>query len=232
MMQIRRSADRGQANHGWLDTRFTFSFADYYNPEQMGFRALRVINEDRIAGGTGFPRHPHAEMEIVSYVVEGQLEHTDSQGNRSTLGAGGVQRMSAGTGITHSEKNPSSTDATHLLQIWLQPGQAGLAPSWEERVFAPEEKRGRWRRLVSPRPADGELAIHQDVELFATLLDTNDELVHPIGPGRHAWLQLIRGAIEVNGERVEAGDGVALSDEAALTIRALEPSEAILFDLA
>jgi len=234
MIRMRRSEDRGFADHGWLKARHTFSFAEYHDPQQMGFRSLRVINEDRVAPSMGFGTHGHREMEIVTYIYEGALRHEDSMGNGSVLRAGDVQRMSAGTGIRHSEMNPSADEAVRLLQIWLLPGEANLEPGWEERSFPVEQKRGVLRPIVTPSRREGSLAIHQDVEIFATVLDPGQSVEHALAPGRHAWLQVIRGTPSLNGETMGPGDGAAISDEARLKIDAGvsgDPVEAILFDL-
>ena len=232
MIRRRASDERGHANHGWLDTYHTFSFADYHDPAQMGFRSLRVINEDRVRPGHGFGTHPHLDMEIVTYVLEGALAHQDSMGNGSTIRPHEVQRMSAGTGITHSERNASKTEAVHLLQIWILPERRGLAPGYEERTFPPEEKRGRLRLVASRDARDGSVTIHQDVDLFASNLEPGERVEHALRPGRHAWIQVARGALAVNGVALAAGDGAAASDEARLSISATEPSELLVFDLA
>ncbi|HWV39840.1 MAG TPA: pirin family protein [Vulgatibacter sp.] len=229
MLKVRRAAERGHFDHGWLRTSHTFSFADYYDPAHMGFRALRVINEDRVAPGTGFGCHGHRDMEIVSYVLSGAIEHRDSTGSSGVLRPGELQRMTAGTGVMHSEMNHGDEEL-HFLQIWLLPERAGLEPSYEQRAFPEEERRGAWRLLVSPT---GEaLRIHQDAKIYGTLLAPGERLVHGIAPGRHAWLQVARGAVSLGGVELRAGDGVAVSDEEELEIEALEPAEALLFDLA
>jgi redox-sensitive bicupin YhaK (pirin superfamily) len=232
MIRIRRASERGHANHGWLDTYHTFSFADYYDPDHMGFRALRVINEDRVRPGQGFGTHGHRDMEIVTYVLEGALEHRDSLGNGSVLRAGELQRMTAGTGVRHSEFNPSPTETVHLYQIWLLPERQGLEPSYEQRPFAEEEKAGRLRVVAAPDGRDGSLRIRQDASLYLASLSERQHVTHGLKPGRHAWLQVLRGAIEIDGRPLAAGDGAAVSDEEALTVTAARPSEVLLFDLA
>jgi len=232
MIRLRKAKDRGHADHGWLDTWHTFSFADYYDPEQMGFRALRVINDDVVAPGRGFGTHPHRDMEIVTYVLEGALAHKDSMGNASTIVPGEVQRMSAGTGVLHSEFNHSRTDPVHLLQIWLLPDRNGLAPSYEQTFFPDEEKRGRLRLVASPDAADGSVRIHQDARLYATLLAPGEEVTHALAPGRHAWVHVARGKASLNGQPLEAGDGAAVSAEEQLTLRGDGHAEVLLFDLA
>jgi hypothetical protein len=232
MIQVRRSSERGHADHGWLDSRHTFSFADYHDPDQMGFRALRVINEDRVRPGTGFGPHHHRDMEIISYVVSGSLAHKDSMGNGSVLTAGDVQRMTAGTGVRHSEMNPSLEEPVHFLQIWVLPDRRGLGPGYEETNVSEEDKRGRLRRIASRALQNGALAIHQDVELFATVLGAGEGVRHELPPGRHAWVQVIRGDLSLDGHDLHAGDGAAISAESAVTLTATTDTEALLFDLA
>ena len=232
MITVRKSEDRGHFDHGWLDTRHTFSFADYHDPRQMGFRALRVINEDRVLGGEGFGTHGHRDMEIVSYVLEGALEHRDSIGTGSVLTPGEVQRMSAGTGVRHSEFNGSKSETAHFLQIWLLPAKAGIRPSYEQKPFGDEERRNRLRLIVGPGAPDGALDIHQDARIYATLLDAGSTVEQAIAPGRHAWVQVARGAVTVNSTPLAAGDGAAISDESKLAITATAPSELLVFDLA
>jgi redox-sensitive bicupin YhaK (pirin superfamily) len=231
MIAIRRSEDRGHFDFGWLNTYHTFSFGDYYDPRFMGFRDLRVINEDRVSQGRGFPTHPHRDMEIITYLLEGALEHRDSMGTGSVIRPGEVQRMSAGTGITHSEKNYSAGEPVHLLQIWIMPNQAGLKPSYEQKMYGDEEKRGRLRLIASQDARDGSVIVHQDVSLYAALLDTGQEVVHQMSKGRHAWLQVARGAVGANGQQLKQGDGAAISEEQSLKIVGNEPSEILLFDL-
>src|SRR5262245_14694999 len=233
MITRRRAADRGHSNHGWLDSRHTFSFADYYDPRQMGFRALRVINEDRVQGGQGFGTHPHRDMEIISYVLEGELAHRDSMGTGSVIRAGEFQRMSAGTGVTHSEYNASPSEVVHFLQIWIVPAKQGIAPSYEQRLFPPQEKRNRLRRVVAPDAADGALTDTQDVSVYARELDANASVRYLLQPGRHAWIQVTRGTLTANGERLEPGDGAAVTGDPEVLLRAdNHRAEVLLFDLA
>jgi redox-sensitive bicupin YhaK (pirin superfamily) len=232
MITLRRARDRGHADHGWLDTWHTFSFADYYDTEQMGFQALRVINDDVVAPGRGFGTHPHRDMEIVTYVLDGALAHKDSLGNSSTIVPGEVQRMSAGTGVLHSEFNHSKTDPVHLLQIWILPDRTGLTPSYEQTFFPEEDKRGRLRLVASPDGADGSVTIHQDARLYATLLAPGEEVSHPLARGRHAWVHVARGKASLNGQPLEAGDGAAISGEEGVTLRGDGHAEVLLFDLA
>ena len=231
-IRVRRASERGHAQYDWLDTWHTFSFDTYYDPAQMGFRALRVINEDRVQPGQGFGMHGHRDMEIITYVLEGALEHRDSLGTGSVLRPGEFQHMSAGTGIRHSEFNPSSTEPVHLYQIWLLPNQKGLPPSYEQKAFPEDEKRGRLRLVASPDAQDGSLLIHQDARVYLSTLDADQEIEHELHPGRHAWLQVLRGAVELNGQLLHASDGAAVSDETELSILANEHSEVMLFDLA
>ncbi|MGD0649592.1 MAG: pirin family protein [Verrucomicrobiia bacterium] len=232
MIVLRRSSERGYANHGWLDTYHTFSFADYYDPEHMGFRSLRVINEDRVAPGQGFGMHPHRDMEIITYVLEGALEHKDSLGTGSVIRPGDVQRMSAGTGITHSEFNHSKIEPVHLLQIWILPERKGLKPGYEQKLFRGDEKRGRLRLIAARDGRDGAVTVHQDVALYAALLSPEEKVVHQLNPNRHAWLQVARGAMTLNGKKLSAGDGAAVSEGQSLEIEAADESEILLFDLA
>jgi len=232
MIQVRRSADRGHVQHGWLDTFHTFSFDTYHDPAHMHFRALRVINEDRVAADAGFPTHPHRDMEIITYVLEGALEHKDSLGNGSVIRPGDGQRMSAGTGIRHSEANASKTDPVHLLQIWILPEKKGIEPGYEQKAFPPEEKRGRLRLIADRDSRDGAVTVHQDVALYASVLAPGEQVEHRLGPGRHAWLQVARGAVSLNGHKLDQGDGAAVSEEAKLAIRADRDAEVLLFDLA
>lgn len=235
MITVRRSSERGHADHGWLDSRHTFSFADYYDPAFMGFRALRVINEDRVAGGQGFPRHPHRDMEIVSYVLEGALAHKDSMGTGSTIRPGDVQRMSAGTGVAHSEYNASASDTVHFLQIWLVPSQRGIAPSYEQKSFSREDKSGRLRVVASPTGRDGSVTLHTDATLYAGVLEPAQSARLELAPGRHAWVHVARGSATVNGQRLSAGDGAGISGEAVVSVEGPESGEAgevLVFDLA
>jgi len=232
MIAIRRAEDRGHFDHGWLDTNHTFSFGDYHDRAHMAFRSLRVLNEDRVAPGRGFGEHGHRDMEIITYVLEGALEHRDGLGNGSSIRPGELQRMSAGTGIMHAEANPSATEPVHLLQIWIVPDRRGLPPGYEQRVFDMEEARGRFRLVASPDGRDGSLTVHQDVRLSLATLDAGESVRHELAPGRHAWVQVTRGGVELNGEALTAGDGAAVSDETSLTIAASRPAEVLLFDLA
>jgi hypothetical protein len=231
MIEIRRSADRGHAEHGWLESRHTFSFADYYDPDFMGFGPLRVINEDRVQPGQGFGTHGHRDMEIVSYVLEGALEHRDSMGNGSVLRPGFVQRMSAGTGVRHSEFNHSDSDLVHFLQIWIVPDKAGLEPGYEEKQFPDTEKQGALRLIASRDGRDGSVVVHQDVDLYASLLAKGDELEYAARPGRRTWIQVVRGEVDVNGETLRGGDGAAIVDEKSLRIRGKAPAEILVFDM-
>lgn len=231
MIKIRRSNERGHANHGWLDTHYTFSFSDYYDPQFMGFRSLRVINEDRIEPGQGFPKHGHRDMEIITYMISGELSHRDSLGNGATIRPHEVQRMTAGTGVLHSEFS-SPTDRTHLLQIWILPEKERLPPGYEQKLFSPGEKQGRLRLVASRGGGDGSVHINQDVKVYASVLKAGENVSLDLARGRHAWIQLIAGKLEINGEEITAGDGAAISEETALNIEALEDkTEFLLFDL-
>jgi redox-sensitive bicupin YhaK (pirin superfamily) len=232
MIHIRKAAERGHFDHGWLDTWHTFSFGDYFDPDNMGFRALRVINDDRVDPGQGFGMHGHRDMEIVTYVLEGALEHRDSMGNGSVLRPGELQRMSAGTGIRHSEFNPSRTEPVHLYQIWLLPARNGLKPSYEQRGFGEAERQGRLRLVASPDGADGLLTIQQDARLYLSTLGAGQAVSHALPPGRHAWLQVLRGQVALNGQPLTEGDGAAVSAEKELDIRSDDGGEVLLFDLA
>ncbi|MCC3565188.1 MAG: pirin family protein [Microcoleus sp. PH2017_40_RAT_O_B] len=232
MIAVRKSEARGHANHGWLDSYHTFSFANYYDRNYMNFRSLRVINEDVVNPGKGFGTHGHSDMEIITYVLEGALEHKDSLGTGAVIKPGEVQRMSAGTGIQHSEFNPSQTDPVHLLQIWLLPDTNGLEPSYEQRDFPLTERRGKLRLVAARDARDGAVKVHQDVDLYAAVLDKNSRVSHVLQPNRHAWIQVARGAVLLNGLTLEKGDGAAVSDEAELVIEAAEDAEFLLFDLA
>jgi hypothetical protein len=232
MIVERASEARGRGQHGWLDSRHTFSFASYFDPKFMGFRTLRVINEDRVEPGRGFGAHSHQDMEIISYVLEGELAHRDSLGNGSTIRPGDVQRMSAGTGIQHSELNLSDDEVLHFLQIWITPAETGIAPSYEQRTFPDAERRGRLRLVVSPDRADGSLLIHQDARMLVGLVEPDEPLEHPLDVRRHAWVQVARGAVDVNGHPLDAGDGAAISGERTLRIEAAASSEILVFDLA
>ena len=232
MFQIRHAQERGHFDHGWLDTSHSFSFADYFDPAHMGFRALRVINEDRVAPGQGFGMHAHRDMEIVTIVLEGALEHRDSLGNGQVLRPGELQRMSAGTGIRHSEFNPSPTEPVHLFQIWLLPSERNLRPSYEQKAFPQAERHNRLRLVASSDGRDGALTIHQDAELYLGTLDPGAQVIHELRPGRAAWLQLLRGAVSLNGQSLDPSDGVAITEESQWTIQASSPAEVLLFDLA
>lgn len=235
MIRLRKAADRGHFDHGWLNANHTFSFASYYDPQQMGFRSLRVMNEDFVSPGQGFGTHPHRDMEIVTYVLEGALEHKDSMGNGEVLRPGEFQRMSAGTGITHSEFNPSPSEAVHLYQIWLLPATKGITPSYEQKKFPDEQLRNELRLVATgneaEREATGALAIHQDARIFLSKLDAGRKLVHRVATGRHAWLQVLRGSVKLNGTSLATSDGAAVSDEPQLEIEAAGNAEVMLFDL-
>ncbi|MBX3433163.1 MAG: pirin family protein [Pirellulales bacterium] len=234
MIQVRQARDRGHADHGWLKTYHTFSFATYQDPSHTRFRALRVMNEDFVAPGQGFGTHPHHDMEIVTYVLSGALEHRDSLGNGEVIRAGEFQRMSAGTGVTHSEFNPSATEPVHLYQIWLFPERKGIEPSYEQKRFPEEQRRNRWQLAASPDGAEDSLRIHQDARISLATLDPNREVRHALAVGRHAWLQVLRGRISLNGVALAAGDGAAVSDEPELTVVAdgADETEVMMFDLA
>jgi len=232
MIRIRRSDERGRADHGWLDTRHTFSFASYHDPDHMGFRALRVLNDDRVAPGGGFPTHAHRDMEIVSYVVDGALEHRDSLGTGSVIRPGDVQRMTAGTGVRHSEYNASRERPTRFLQIWILPEAAGLPPGYEQRHFPPAERRGRLRLVGSRDGRDGSIRIHQDVAIHAGLLADGDTVRHEFAEGRHGWIQVVRGEIDLGQERLREGDGAAVSGEPSVELTGRDDAEILVFDLA
>ncbi len=232
MIDIIRSESRGNADHGWLKSKHTFSFAGYHNPAMMGFGKLRVVNEDRVEPGKGFGTHPHRDMEILSYVVDGALEHKDSMGNGSVIRPGDVQRMTAGTGVMHSEYNHSEDDQVHFLQIWVLPERNGLEPGYEQKYFGPEDKANHWRLVGSRDGRDGSLTIHQDVDLYATELDADTELEHDFDGRRRGFLQIVRGEVEVDGEMLSAGDAVATQDLDRLTLKAKQKSEMLLFDMA
>jgi hypothetical protein len=231
MMQVRKSCERGHANHGWLDTYHTFSFADYYDPEQMGFGPLRVINEDRVEPGQGFGTHGHRDMEIITYVLDGGLQHRDSLGNGSVIRTGDVQRMSAGTGVLHSEFNASPRDPVHFLQIWIEPSARGVRPGYEQRHFAAEDRRGRLRLIASPDGRDASVTIHQDARVYAVDLGVDEAVAHSLEAGRRAYVHVARGAVILNGTPLEAGDGARLVDETALNLSALQESQVLFFDL-
>jgi redox-sensitive bicupin YhaK (pirin superfamily) len=232
MLTVRESSARGHARHGWLESRHTFSFAGYQDQAHMGFRDLRVINEDRVQPAEGFGTHSHRDMEIVTYVIEGALEHADSLGNGSVIRPGDVQRMSAGQGITHSEHNASRSEPVHFLQIWIRPERAGLPPSYEQKHFPAEQRAGRLRLVGSRDGRDGSVVIHQDVAFLAATLAPGERVQHRLAPGRHVWIQVVRGAVDVGGVSLSAGDGAAVSDEPVLELVARAPTELLLFDLA
>jgi hypothetical protein len=231
MISIRKSSERGHVDHGWLNSYHTFSFADYYDDRHMGIGALRVINEDRVQPGQGFSTHPHRDMEILSYVIDGSLAHKDSMGNGSVIRPGDVQRMTAGTGITHSEYNHSATELVHFLQIWIIPEDNGLTPGYEQTFFPDEEKRGLLRLIASRDGRDRSVTIHRDVNVYAALLDADQEIVYTVVAERRVWLQVVRGRVLFNDYLLEEGDGAAVSDEQLLSIRGEEAAEILLFDL-
>lgn len=232
-MKIRKADERGHADFGWLSSYHSFSFGDYHDPEYMGLGPLRVINDDTVVPGAGFPTHPHRDMEIISYVLEGALQHKDSTGGGSIIRPGEVQRMSAGTGIRHSEFNASEIDPVHFLQIWIIPDRSGIAPGYEQKEFPTIEKQGRLRLVVSPDGSDGSLVVHQDARVYAGLLTDKDEVSHELKPGRAGWLQVAQGALVLNGQELGAGDGAAIESAGPLTIRgASQNAEILLFDLA
>jgi quercetin 2,3-dioxygenase len=232
MITIRKSNDRGHADHGWLDTRFTFSFAEYFDAKHVEFRTLRVMNDDRVAGGGGFPTHPHRDMEIVTYVLEGALSHKDSMGNGSTIKSGDVQYMSAGTGVAHSEFNASQTEPVHLYQIWMFPDKNGYKPAYDQKYFSTDAKRGKLRLLVSPDGRDGSVKIRQDNDLYATVLGAGEKVQHELKPERHAYVQVARGSVTLNGKKLETGDGAEISQEKTLELVGADEAEVLLFDLA
>jgi redox-sensitive bicupin YhaK (pirin superfamily) len=232
MITIRPADERGRANHGWLDSRHTFSFGDYHDPGHIGFRSLRVINEDRVQPGQGFGTHPHRDMEIVSYVLEGALQHRDSMGTGSIIRPGDVQRMSAGTGVTHSEYNASKAESVHFFQIWLVPRERGIAPGYEQKAFAADTQRGRLKLVASPDGRDSSLTIHTDALIYAGSFDKDESAELPLRAGRFAWVQVTRGSVRVNGRDLKTGDGASLSDEAAVRVEGLNAGEVLVFDLA
>ncbi len=232
MNTLRRSDERGKADHGWLRSYHSFSFADYHDPAHMGFGALRVINEDRVRPGTGFGTHGHRDMEIISYVLEGALEHKDSMGNGSVIRPGSVQRMSAGTGVRHSEYNPSDREGVHFLQIWIEPAVRGIAPGYEEATFDAASKRGRLRLVASPDGREGSVTVHQDALVYASLLDGDERATHALAPGRRAYVHVARGEVTANGERLAAGDALKVTGEAEVRLEAGRDAEILLFDLA
>ncbi len=232
MIDIRKSNDRGHADHGWLNTRFTFSFADYYDPDHVQFRTLRVMNDDRIAGGGGFPTHPHRDMEIVTYVLEGALAHKDSMGNGSVIRSGDVQYMSAGSGVAHSEFNASPSEAVHLYQIWMFPDQKNYQPTYDQKHFSAEDKRGKLRLVASPDGRDGSVKIRQDNKLYATVLGAGETVNHELKPDRHAYVQVAKGSVTLNGTALVSGDGAAITAEKSLELTGVNDAEVLLFDLA
>ena len=231
MIEVLAAGDRFHTDIGWLNSRHTFSFGDHYDPERAGFRALRVINDDRVAGGQGFGKHPHRDMEIISYVLEGALAHEDSTGTGAVIKPGDVQRMSAGSGVVHSEHNASKTDEVHFLQIWIIPEKAGIKPSYEQKAFPASERQGKLRLVASRDGRDGSVTIHQDAALYLALLEKGNRTTYEPPPGRHAWVHVARGEIELNGKRLREGDGAAVSDEKRLEIAGQGTSEILIFDL-
>jgi redox-sensitive bicupin YhaK (pirin superfamily) len=232
MIQVRKAHERGRANFGWLDSNHTFSFGQYYDPAHMGFRKLRVINEDRVVPGAGFGTHPHRDMEIVSYVVEGALEHKDSMGNSSIIRPGEIQRMSAGSGVTHSEYNHSNSEGVHFLQIWIETAQRGMQPSYEQKNFKDDMKPGELRLIASRDGSDTGIRIYQDVNIYAGLLSTGQSISYEAPTSRYTWIQMVKGEVTVNGERLEQGDGVAISNVSDISIEASKSAEFLVFDLA
>jgi len=232
MINVRKSKERGHADLGWLNTRFTFSFADYYDPEHEQFRTLRVMNDDRVAGGGGFPMHPHRDMEIITYVLEGALQHRDSMGNGSVIKPGDIQYMSAGTGVTHSEFNASKTEPVHLYQIWMFPEKQGLKPAYAQRNFSEADKRGKLRLIASPDGREGSVTIRQENELYATVLGKGESVKHALKPDRHAYVQVARGSVKLNGQELAEGDGAAISAEKSVELTGTNDAEVLLFDLA
>jgi redox-sensitive bicupin YhaK (pirin superfamily) len=229
-MQIRKAGERGGANHGWLDSKHTFSFADYYDPKFMNFRALRVINEDKVAPDRGFGKHPHADMEILTYVLEGELGHQDSMGNGSVIRPGDVQRMSAGAGVTHSELNPNKTTPVHFYQIWIMPAKKGLEPSYEQKTF--NDRDGKLRVVASQDGRDGSVTVHQDMTLEAAVLKPGEKVEHELAANRYAWIQIAKGSVEIEGKTLTAGDGAAITGKGAIAITAASAAEVLVFDLA
>jgi redox-sensitive bicupin YhaK (pirin superfamily) len=232
MIKLRRSNDRGHTKLSWLDSRHTFSFGDYHDPQHMGFSDLRVINEDRVEPGKGFGTHSHRDMEIITYVLEGALAHKDSTGTSSVIRVGDVQRMSAGTGISHSEYNASQTDPVHFLQIWIIPDQTGLRPGYEQRAFSLDEHRGKWTLIASKNGRDGSVTVHQDVDVWAARFSPGEQSSLPLKASRNIWTQVARGAVTLNGMSLNAGDSAAISEEGTLGVKALDDAEILVFDLA
>lgn len=231
-IMIRKANECGTADHGWLQSHFSFSFADYYDQNHMGFHALRVINDDIIAPGRGFGMHPHENMEIISYVVKGALEHKDSMGNSSIIRPHEIQQMSAGSGVRHSEFNPSDTEPVRLIQIWIKPNKHGVTPSYDQKTFPPAEKTNRLRLVASPNGTDESIKIHQDAWIYAALLHARHRLTHPIKPARNLWLQMVNGSLSLNGHTLKTGDGAAMENGSELTLKGIEDAEFLLFDLA
>lgn len=231
MIDVIPSDSRGAADHGWLKSKHTFSFADYHNPNMMGFRHLRVINEDWIEAGQGFGTHPHRDMEIVTYMIGGALEHKDSMGNGSIIRPGELQRMTAGTGVLHSEFNHSEDEQAHLLQIWILPEENGLEPGYEQKLFPVEEKRNRWRVVGSRDGRDGSLTIHQDIQLLSTVLDADTDIEYTFDEGRRGFLQVVSGQVRIDDKELGAGDAIAMQDQSEFSIMALQESELLLFDM-
>ena len=232
MIILRRSHERGGGDYGWLNTRHSFSFSDYWDPRWMGFRSLRVLNEDHVAPASGFPPHPHNDMEILTYILEGRLEHLDSLGTGSVILPGDGQRMTAGRGIRHSEYNPSTTEPVHFYQMWILPARKGLEPSYEQKSFPSAEKQGKLRLVAAPDAKEGSVKINQDARLYVALLKPGEEVAHAFARERHGWLQVARGSVDLNGEALHQGDGAAISEEKTLTVKGAKDSEVLLFDLA
>lgn len=231
MLEVRKSQERGHANHGWLESYHSFSFAGYHDPKYMGFRALRVINENRVEPGRGFDAHSHRDMEILSFVLDGALEHKDNMGNGSVIRPGELQLMRAGTGVTHSEYNHSETEPVHFLQIWIIPDAEGLEPAYDQKAFPQEERSGRLKLLASPDGTDGSVQVHQDVSLYSAILGSGEVLSERLSEGRYAWVQVISGDLTVNGHAVSGGDGVAIAKEDEISLAASGPAEILLFEL-
>jgi redox-sensitive bicupin YhaK (pirin superfamily) len=232
MITVRRSEDRGKTQIAWLDSRHSFSFGDYYDPANESFGPLRVINEDRIKGGAGFPPHPHRDMEIVTYILDGAISHKDSTGGGGTIRPGEIQRMSAGSGITHAEFNASATETCHLLQIWIMPSKTGIAPGYEQKRIDPDSVRNHFARIAAPEPRENEVRLVQDAEIWAAKLDAGIEAIHPLAQGRKVWLQVAKGEVKAGDEVLKAGDAAAITDQSQITVKAKEASEVLLFDLA
>jgi quercetin 2,3-dioxygenase len=231
MINIRKSADRGHVKFDWLDTQHTFSFGHYHDPNHMGFGPLRVINEDVVRAGAGFPKHPHDNMEIVTYILEGALEHKDSMGNGGVIRPGDIQRMSAGTGVTHSEFNHSPSDPVHLLQIWFLPGEKNIKPGYEQKSFSTSDKKGKLKLIASHGAREDSVDINQDVDIYSALLSANDNVVHEMREGRLGWVQVAKGSVEINGQKLEAGDGAAITDEKQIRLSGADNAEIVFFDM-